>query len=260
MPKTNLELWTEAALALKPEAVRPPNAPVLVLTGEAQQVAQFVEQYWEPTASRPGMKAVAAFLPANLAAEIKSLSAACIEVNTDVALVEVDKSATKRVERARTVTAELGAHLEFVLDDHLDTPSDEILRLMQAREAASQSVLQLVQTLSDFAALARRESAKLGQVGGFDPNLVDEALGLSKTLLELCARPGPKASEKIELRDRLLCLLNTRVLEARRAARFVFRNYPEIQRKVTSAYQRERRASRRQKGEGASENTPSNDA
>ena len=58
------------------------------------------------------------------------------------------------------------------------------------------------------------------------------------------------------LRNRLATVLSNRMGVVRSAARFVFRNRPEIIREVTSAYERRRRAASRRaaakkpKGEG----------
>ena len=52
---------------------------------------------------------------------------------------------------------------------------------------------------------------------------------------------GQAADPKIDLRNRLVTLLDQRVSRVRRAAWYVFRDHPEVVRQVTSAYERKRR-------------------
>jgi hypothetical protein len=60
---------------------------------------------------------------------------------------------------------------------------------------------------------------------------------------------GQPADPKVDLRNRLVTLLEHRVSKVRRAARYVFRDHPEVVRQVTSSYERKRRveAKRRKK-------------
>ncbi|XYH95849.1 hypothetical protein ACMHYB_49995 [Sorangium sp. So ce1128] len=53
---------------------------------------------------------------------------------------------------------------------------------------------------------------------------------------------GEKAREALVLRNKVIGLLSVRLSTVRAAARFVFRDRPDIVREATSAYERRRRA------------------
>jgi hypothetical protein len=147
------------------------------------------------------------------------------------------------------VAALLQDMLGYVLDDGRDTHSDLAFRTLNSRDPNTIGITQLAQTLSDLAGLARRELAALSRLGNFNPTLIDEAEQLAATVLAFAAAPGPKASPHVELRDRFINLLLPRMTRVRRAARFVFRDYPDLQKKAASAYERDRRAGRKGKND-----------
>jgi len=59
--------------------------------------------------------------------------------------------------------------------------------------------------------------------------------------------PGRPASPEIDLRNRLVTLLDQRVSKVRKAAGYVYRDHPETLRLVTSAYERQRRLEAKRK-------------
>jgi hypothetical protein len=94
-----------------------------------------------------------------------------------------------------------------------------------------------------------RDSTGLG-LGGFDGSLIDEARALAKKLRERSAQkivgvPPGEQRQALELRNRIATLLHDRMNRVRAVARFVFRNQPDLVRRVTSSYQRDRRAAAR---------------
>jgi len=85
-------------------------------------------------------------------------------------------------------------------------------------------------------------------VGEFDASLIHEATELAARLRELPAGPKPRSNAEtraLECRNRLLLLLTRRGKRVRSAARYVFRNHPEIARQAMSSYERRRRANAR---------------
>ena len=83
-------------------------------------------------------------------------------------------------------------------------------------------------------------------LGGFDAALIEEARALAKKLRERSAQklvgvPPGEQRAALELRNRVATLLHDRMNRVRAAARFVFRHDPDLVRRVTSAYQRQRR-------------------
>ena len=75
--------------------------------------------------------------------------------------------------------------------------------------------------------------------------MIDEAFLLADQLGEVPSIPNvrsDKARQLKETRDRLAGLLQIKIRLVRSAARFVFRDYPDVQRDFASAYGRHRRA------------------
>lgn len=118
--------------------------------------------------------------------------------------------------------------------------------------------------LDGYAALAARYEAGLTRIDGFDVGLIEEARTLGVTLREQSAaalvRTTPDAQRQaLALRNQLLTLLTERVRRVRRAAQYVFRNFPEVTRKFTSAYERRQRSARRRTKELEAEATAANE-
>ncbi|WP_437722481.1 hypothetical protein [Sorangium sp. So ce861] len=62
---------------------------------------------------------------------------------------------------------------------------------------------------------------------------------------------GEKARDALLLRNKVIGLLNARISTVRAAARFVFRDRPDIVRESTSAYERRRRAEAKRRAKKA---------
>ena len=87
------------------------------------------------------------------------------------------------------------------------------------------------------------------EITGFDVALMEEARALARSLREQSAnaltRTTPIAQREALGRRNLFTLLQDRVRRVRRTATYVYREYPTIVRKFTSAYERRRAAARR---------------
>ncbi|HEY5959423.1 MAG TPA: hypothetical protein VIV60_22850, partial [Polyangiaceae bacterium] len=97
-------------------------------------------------------------------------------------------------------------------------------------------------------------------LGGFQVSLVDEAELLAKQLRERPTTPAPAENTRraLDTRNRIATLLLDRMTLVRSAARFVFRNHPEIARQSSSAFLRKRRAAARRAARIAENNSDTN--
>ncbi|MBI3071527.1 MAG: hypothetical protein HYY84_05295 [Deltaproteobacteria bacterium] len=226
--------------------------PLDVLVGESVEVARFVETYWKPDGDRPGLSGAGRRLTKGVADEILSLRAALQEAETNYRLTAVPAaSKAGLIDRARFVLSEITATIEWVLDDDVAESADEQLKSLQdAHKDDSGRAGELAQALHDYATLARGLERRMEGVGGFDKKLIDEALRIADELGEVRATPAPapqSTRDALRVRNGLASLLYDRVSLVRAAARFVFRNHPQIAREVTSPYQRRRRAEARRR-------------
>ena len=232
------------------------NVPLHVLTGEAVEAAKFVKQYWEPGEGRPGLSSAGARLPASVADEILSLEAAVADQQTNWRLtLQQYESHSDWLERGVFLLKELVAVMEWYFEDGQQTVVDDQLAALQdAHNPNPVGADALAQALNDYATLAAMHAKALDGVGAFDAALIGEAKALAGKLGEVRQGP-PQASEEsrnaVRLRNQLATLLQDRVRNVRSAARFVFRNQPEIARMASSAYERRRRAALRRKKSAA---------
>ncbi|WP_437576986.1 hypothetical protein [Sorangium sp. So ce887] len=258
MPKarTDLDLWMNEALASPDTNELSLSVPLHVLFGEAVDVARFHKSYWKPEVKdgkvvRRGLEMAASkkkngnALTAKTGEEILSLQRAGVEAGT-LYLLAVDPKKASPFERGQVVLDEITATLEWLFDDGVEDANDaRLTKLGQAHAGDPATADALALALDDYAALAAPHREAMDGLGGFDVAMLDEAKELAAALR---ARPtesaglGEKAREALILRNKVIGLLNARMATVRAAARFVFRDRPDIVREVTSAYGRRRRA------------------
>lgn len=252
-PATHLDKWKSEAEKLPSDDLKIP-VPIHVLFGEAVDVAKFYEKRFAGTADQPGLDTVAdknRGLTKDTAQDLLSLREAAHEANTAY-LRAVSPGAAAPMERATFVLNEITATLEWLFDDGVEDERDaQLANVKKAHEGTPDSHDAWAAELDDYAALASQYRKEMNGLGGFDAALVDEAKTLAAQLRDRPAVPAAlpeNVARAKALRSRLATLLWHRMSAVRGAARFVFRNQPEIIREVTSAYERRRRAAARRAG------------
>jgi hypothetical protein len=256
-PSTDLDLWREKALASPGSETLTLPVPLHVLHGEAVDVARFFATYWKAKEEngkvvRRGLEMAAGNkkrksnrLTAKIGDEILSLQRAAVEAGTAYRLVVTPK-ATNPFDRGQFVLDELTATLEWHFDDGIEDEKDQRLaNLDAAHEDDPETADALALALDDYAALAEEHRDEIDGLGDFDATLIDEAKQIAAALRERPAERtglGEQARDALILRNKIIGLLYQRMALVRAAARFVFRNQPEIVREATSAYERRKRA------------------
>lgn len=240
--------WLDGATAAG-SADNPLKVPYDVTLKEAGQAASFLTELWEPAGGLPGLSRVKSRLPKSTGEDIVSLVHATQEAQTRLLLL-VDPVVVDLGERARFLIDELESGIEFLLDDDVEEPADTQLAALQVFHAQSgQRSGALHQSLSDYAALAESLQDRLVAVDeGFDAALIGEAKDLATTLAAAPAAPPPAqgaVKSAVFVRNGMLTLLLARVAQVRKGAAHVFRAFPETYRKVTSTYERRKRAATR---------------
>jgi hypothetical protein len=260
-----IERWRKLAMELS-EVKRSYPVPLPVLLGEGVDVVRFFEKRWatirengavvqvglDSVAGKPGT-----LLTASLGDEIFSLVAAVGDAQANYRL-EVERLPETPMKRALEVLGELRATLEYYFDDGVQDVEDARLAALAAAHPSGDHFTMdgLAVGLTDYAALAELHRAKLDGFGTFSVSLIDEAKSLAEALRlrpQVPATQTAAARDALDLRDRLLTLLDQRVGAVRAAARYVFRDEPEIVREVTSSYERRRRAAARTAAEDEAE-------
>ena len=254
MSRESLEKWLPAATAVS-QVRTSYSLPVRILLGEAVDIARFALSYWEPvkdaagTVLRPGLAQAGSKLSPNIGTEILELHEAVQTAHTEYLLTVAPVQTDVRA-RAEFVLSEIKAALEWWLDDGVEDDRDRQLESLKAEHAdGSASADAMAAELVDYAALARQEAKGLEGLGGFDSGMIPEAETLARQLRERPTTPvSPENTRRaLDIRNRVATLLVDRMNLVRSAARFVFRNQPDIVRLSTSAFERRRRKAQRAK-------------
>ena len=146
------------------------------------------------------------------------------------------------VEQADEVLFDLGAAIEFILDDGVEEPADEAWESAKDRATDDDTLATKIQALEDYAQIGEELLDRLKELGDFKP----EWIALSRNLATKLSAGGPakrgvSASAEIDLRNRIFVLLEEKIDDVRAAAKYVYRRHPEVLREVTSQYERRRR-------------------
>ena len=243
-----LEKWVPlAADAAEAELA----VPVSVLMGESLDLAFFVAERWEPVSgkdARPGLKVAVAsgLIEETISQDIRELVMAVSHAHAQYRAVTAS-TLEAPVERGEFLLTEIRQCLEFLFDDGVSDEQDaELARLTETHSDVS-SHDALAMSLEGFAFYANKFRDRLAALPDFEAAFIDEALVVASQLraqsaIKLSSSAVERQTQELALRNRLVTLLLDRVSRARRAARFVFRHYPDVARQVGSAYERRRRA------------------
>jgi hypothetical protein len=198
-------------------------------------------------------------LTAKTGEEILSLQRAAVEAGTRYRLV-VDPKQENPMDRGQIVLDEITATLEWLFDDGVEDEKDARLAKLDKTHADDpESADALALALDDYVALAWPHREEMHGLGGFDAAMLDEAKKLSGALRERPSQTtglSPKGRDALLLRNKVIGLLVERLSLVRAAARFVFRDRPEIVREATSAYERRRRAETARRAKKKKEEAP----
>ncbi len=242
-----LEAWRERALAV-PGEVLSASVPLGVLLDEAAIAAAFFRRRWRATADHAGLESAAnASFTAAAGRVLVELARAVDEADT--AYRAMPARPPGPAVRGRHVLQELLATLTWHLDDGDDAPARRQLADLRAtRTRIGRSATALATALEATARLAEPYRAALTGLGGFDSRQISEAKQLAAAVRARAPRAQPEERrEALALRNKLVALLRDRLATVRAAARFVFRDRPEIIREITSAHERARRTRSRAK-------------
>lgn len=253
-----IERWLAVAATLPPTV---PRAPISVLAGEALELSCWLAERWEAVggaAPLPGMVAAVATgaIPGTAVEDLRELALAVAQAQARVQAWP-EPVLVAPVDRGKRLLAELRQSLEFLFLGGLDGDrAAELARLTESHtDTSSHDALAL--SLEGFAQYAEQHRARLARLPGFAPAVINEARAVAGRLreqsaLRLASAATARRQGAVADRNRLVALLGERVLAARRAARFVFREHPSLVKTVGSTYDRKRqeqsrarRASRR---------------
>jgi hypothetical protein len=244
-----LDAWRERALNV-PGEILSSSVPLGVLLDEAAIAAAFFARRWKSTPAHAGLASAAnASFTAATGRELGELREAVDEA--DAAYRAIPSRPSGAAAEGRRLVRAIVATLAWHLDGGDDVKARAQLDALRAAHAkVGRSALALARSLDDAAGLADAHRAAIAGLGGFDLRQIDAARSLAAALRERARAPREQPAEKREalaLRNKLVALLRDRLATVRAAARFVFRDHPEIIREITSAHERARRTSGRAK-------------
>lgn len=244
-----------------------PGLPIAVLFGEAVDALKFAEKRWQRVEGNPpipGLKSGVDEAGRKLSMnELVLMRAALDEAQAAHThwLLTAEGAAHAALRRRSTeVLSELITVLDYYLDDGIEDDNDTKFAQVNALHAETgESTDAQALALFDYAALAKPLQAKLHGLGEFDGAMIDEAPVLAEKLRGLPpvpSRQSPEAKAALADRNTKINRLYHHVRRIRAAARFVYRNHPEIAREASSAWERRVRAERA-RAKKATESAPS---
>ncbi len=258
-----LAKWRKHAVAID-EPRTSFGVPVHVFLGEAVEAAGFAQNYWDNQKDpngrvvRPGLESVnkpgRIRLSPDIVQELDELQQAAHRAQFHYKMA-VDPPGLQLMDLSEQVLGELSAVLEYFYDDGETTVEDAQLQVLATQHSTPTSHDAMALALDDYAAMADAVSDELDGLANFSLETIGQARSYARQLRERSApgAQGERVSQALRLRNQIWTLLYDRVSNVRRAAGIVYRAHPEIQRRVTSSYQRAKQAEyrRRQRVEQA---------
>lgn len=252
-----VERWAEATQNEEEESL---HLPFAVFLGEAVDLASVIQANFLPRErdglKMPGLQSVAetGTVTAQTPDELRELAMAVGAVRARLRKL-VEQAGRDTVEEADEVLDELRASLTFVLEDSGGIAEEQLERLNDDHRSAN-SHDEMALALQSYAELADEHKEALQQISTFAAELPAQARGYAQALRQrsadrLTGEAATQAQSAMRLRNRLIGALSSRMRNARKAIRFVFRKHPEIVRASASSYSRDRK--RRYRNQAKSE-------
>jgi hypothetical protein len=239
------------------------GVPLSVFLDEAVDCAKLSREHWQPVIRNgkvqlPGLKSAVKpkqtqRFDEHLADEILTLHELVQQAQTAFLLATTPtENAREKLRRADELLDQWTSALEWLFDDGVEDERDAQLAAVRSAHVDGGDRIDVkAAMLRDFGALAEKYVDELEGLLDFDRETLDEgrklAFELRSSIKVVSLSPEARAAQA--RRNNLLALLNDRVRTVRKAARLVFRRFPEIARKFTSAYQRRTRALARREQE-----------
>ncbi|NUP09847.1 MAG: hypothetical protein HOW73_27690 [Polyangiaceae bacterium] len=233
------------------DAIARPSAklsmPLAVALREATDVARFFDAFWSTKTEsgrlvRPGLERAGPQLPGSIGDEIRLLIQG-IQASPVKLPSTVDQEVDATTAKARALLRSVSATLTWGLAD-----ASVLKGLKSAGSRRDRSRGALIHDLAVCAGLARKHQKKLLAIPDFSVELITDIEAIVEALKRMSAdraRTVASRARTLEPRNRLIEMLARRVTHVRAAARYVFRDHPDILVKVTSGYERQRRRSHR---------------
>ena len=233
-----LDKWKSEARSLENPFDQLPG-PLPLLISEAVDIGWFCELNWDPELSpdgvelHPGLSRCSRgrLFDRRIGAEILELQEALAEAHREFRLM-AQGGEDQEMDRGHFLLAELEGVLAFLCaedGDAVDMERLSILRVLYQDAATRLDVASALQNFSTFAAMYRNEVEGLG---GFDTQLIGEALEMAAKLRrrgrDADATPARDLWAALQLRNRVASLLCHRINHAKILVRFAFRHHPDL--------------------------------
>lgn len=252
-----VELHRGEARALPSSQVRDAfDVPLRVIVDEGHDTGEYARRYWSPAdPSVPGLERVAFRVPAETPSRLASLAAAAREMCYVVTVGRGNASLRATFEEGERVLQRLRDDLGFWLDDGIDTPEDEDFAALGAEHDDTLSIDRLAAALYDYGRLGQQLGPDMTAAGmtTWDPATVERAFALHETLKTPV--PAPDRAD-IDLRNRLLVLLQKETGRVRRAAAYLWaREHRDVYGLFTSGWLRNKKLAAKRRAAAAEQAT-----
>ena len=148
--------------------------------------------------------------------------------------------APELLREGRACLADLRATAEWLATTSKKPDHREMLRNVREPHKFARAIDAVALALEDFARLVAELTGRGKPLDGATPDALARAYRLAAALRHHASRSSARAPahDALQARNALIAKLMERVRRVRAAARYVWRNEPEVVRQVTSAYER----------------------
>ena len=251
MNKENIKKWIKEVKNIK--KLNNISMPLNIFLEESASISGFIERFWEATDERPGLSEAMPIVAVEMAEEITALvTAISVSHNEALRIQKTEQGTGGAGAEARAWIREMQHFLKWVEKQrgmgigpgvNIDLARFNRAYLRDKKDAAT-----LAQWMADYHTVALQNETALIQVPGYDPAILEKGTAITERL-RVTRRGRPRGSDTkqaaLDRRRQLTHVLAERVRRVRSAARFVFRNHPEIRKLVTSDFERRRRRQNR---------------
>jgi hypothetical protein len=227
------------------------SIPLNIFLKEASELSGFTEKHWQKTDELPGMSEASPVIEAEISAEIDALVAEISRIVTDTAkLTEASRQETGISLRAREWIREMHHLLKWAYRYPPDGSglSLNVPAFIREYRRKSKDASALAQRINTLQVMVRTRPDELGSLPGLTPEFLAEGEALQAALYNVRkgrTRGSDSLQAAVRQKNALVHILLDRVSRVRTAARFVYRNHPQIRKLAMSDFERRRRSKNR---------------
>ncbi len=224
--------------------------PLASLLGEAIDLAAHFDAHWAVSSREPQRPCFSLGeserIHRDLGEEIRELALVIASVQASRSKAQ-PRPTRAPVDAGQHLLGEMRSTLSFIFGDDVGSDAHAQTRRLEREFSGSLSHDALALALEAYTDLIHDHRQRVAQESNLDLALLEQARSTAQALRQHSANQltNDSPERSVALRNRLLSLLLTRMRDVRRAARYFFRDEPQLIKLFESVHERTRRRVRR---------------